>query len=211
MVKRIFDIVLSFVGLVVFSPLLVLVGLLIKLTSPGPIIFGHERAGRDFQSIRVLKFRTMVQDASKRGGPLTLGGRDPRITWVGHWLRKSKVDELPQLFNVLNGTMSFVGPRPEAWKYVNMFETEFKEVLTVRPGITDFASLKFRNEGELLSAAEDPESEYIHQILPEKIRLAQAYIREQSIVVDIRIIAATIGSILLDRIRRPSLVSNEKK
>ena len=149
------------------SPLLLLIALSIKLTSPGPVLFCQERVGREFHNFLIYKFRTMVPDAEKMGGQLT-AGRDPRITTVGHFLRKTKLDEFPQLLNVLKGEMSFVGPRPEVPKYVEMFRDDYSELLKVRPGITDLASLEYRHESELLGKATDPESLYVQEILPEK-------------------------------------------
>lgn len=200
MFKRILDIVLAIFGILLISPILITVALLIKLSSAGPCIFGHERAGLHGSRFHVYKFRTMVQDASSLGGPLTLGGNDPRITTIGRGLRRTKLDELPQLFNVLFGQMSFVGPRPEAWKYVEMFPTDFAEILQVRPGITDPASIQFRDEGSLLMNALDPELEYRTKILPEKIRLAKNYIRNRSTFKDIKIVAQTIVRLFADRL-----------
>lgn len=199
MLKRLFDIIASSAGLILFFPVMLIVGVAIKCSSKGPIFFGHERAGRNRTSIKVWKFRTMVQNASKIGGPLTLGGEDPRITRIGRWLRKSKLDELPQLFNVLMGSMSLVGPRPEAWKYVELRPEAFEPVLRVRPGITDPASLVFRDEASLLAASPDPEKTYLETILPEKIRLANEYIARRSLWLDLQIILSTVISILSDR------------
>ncbi len=204
MLKRLFDVTFAVLGIVLLSPILVATGLLVKCTSPGSIVFGHERAGRGGERFRVYKFRTMVQDASRIGGPLTLGGQDPRITRVGHWLRRTKLDELPQLFNVLWGQMSLVGPRPEAWRYVEMFPDEFAEILRVRPGITDPASIEFRDEASLLASAEDPEREYVEHILPTKIGLAKSYLAEQSLVTDCVIIIKTLRRLVVDRLSSSS-------
>ena len=202
MLKRLFDCLSAAIGLIALSPLLLGLALLIKLSSPGPVIFGHERAGRNGARLRVWKFRTMVQNASSLGGPLTLGGHDPRITAIGRFLRKTKLDELPQLFNVLVGQMSLVGPRPEAWKYVDMFPEDFAEILRVRPGITDPASIEFRDEGSLLATSPDPERTYIEDILPQKIRLAKDYIAQHSLRSDLSLILRTVARLLGDRMKR---------
>ncbi len=195
MIKRIFDVVVAAVGLLVLSPLFALVALAIKLTSRGPVFFRQERVGRDFQPFRIYKFRTMVVDAPKLGGQIT-AGRDPRITSIGHLLRKSKLDELPQLLNVLSGEMSLVGPRPEVPKYVEMFRPQFAEVLSVRPGITDLASVKYRDENEILGEAEDPEAAYVNQVLPDKLALATEYVRRASFWLDVQLIFATFWKVL---------------
>jgi lipopolysaccharide/colanic/teichoic acid biosynthesis glycosyltransferase len=168
-----------------------LVACAIKLTSRGPVFFRQERIGRGFRPFRIYKFRSMVQDGPKRGSLVTFGN-DPRITSVGRFLRASKIDELPQLINVLLGDMSLVGPRPEVRKYVEMFHTDFQDVLRVRPGITDPASIKFRHEAEILGRAQDPEREYVEHILPEKIRLAKDYVRNASVWRDFVIMLKTI-------------------
>lgn len=189
--KRLFDLIVSLLGLVLLSPLLLLIAALIKLTSPGPVFYRQERMGRGFRPFQICKFRTMVVNADRLGGPLT-AGRDPRITPIGHILRHTKLDELPQLWNVLVGDMSFVGPRPEVPKYVHMFRDDYHELLQVRPGITDLASLKYRHESELLAQADDPEAAYITQILPDKIRLGKQYLRQQSLLFDMSLIARTL-------------------
>ena len=191
MIKRAFDVVASSSGLVAFGPLMVGVSALIKLTSDGPVLFRQERMGRGFRPFKIMKFRTMVTDAERRGMQIT-AGRDPRITPVGHVLRKTKIDELPQLINVLRGDMSFVGPRPEVPKYVDMFREDYEELLKVRPGITDLASLKYRNESELLGASDDPEQTYTQQILPDKIALAREYIEQSSLLFDLHLIVRTL-------------------
>jgi len=189
--KRLFDLTVSLVGLIVLSPLLVIVAVLIKVTSPGPVLFQQERVGRGFRRFRICKFRTMVTDAERLGGQLT-AGPDKRITSIGRILRKTKLDELPQLFNVLVGDMSFVGPRPEVPKYVELFQSDYSDLLSVRPGITDLASLKYRHESELLGQAADPEAAYVQQILPDKIKLGKEYIRRQSLLLDLGLIAKTV-------------------
>ena len=191
MSKQAFDIVVAFVGLLFLSPLLLLVALLIKIDSQGPVFFRQERIGRGFQPFRIYKFRTMVQDASRKGGSITFGV-DPRITRVGWVLRKTKIDELPQLINVLRGEMSFVGPRPEVREYVELFRQDYGEILKVLPGITDLASVKYRHEAEILGRSEHPEQEYVRRVLPEKIRLAKDYVRRSSFLFDIMVIFKTL-------------------
>lgn len=198
MVKRIFDVVSAASGLLVLSPLLVVVAALVKLTSAGPVLFRQERMGRGGRPFPIYKFRTMVADAPARGRAITIGD-DPRITRVGRVLRKTKLDELPQLINVLRGDMSLVGPRPEVRRYVEMFPAEFAEILRVRPGITDLASLQYRDEAAILGEAENPEEEYIQRILPEKIRLARQYVQAPSLVTDLRLIGQTLLRLLADR------------
>lgn len=192
--KRLFDLLASAIGLAVLSPVLVLVSLLIRLTSPGPVFFRQERMGRGARPFFILKFRTMVQDAPARGGPITFGA-DPRITPIGKFLRKTKADELPQLLNVLRGDMSLVGPRPEVPPYVKMFADDYAEILSVRPGITDLASIKYRDEAAVLARAADPETEYVRRVLPEKIRLAKEYVQRQSFWFDIGLILLTVAAL----------------
>jgi len=189
--KRGFDFTLAFLGLAALSPVLLVVAVLIKLTSPGPAFFFQERIGRGFRPFRIIKFRTMVPEALKSGGPLT-AGKDPRVTPIGRVLRRLKLDELPQLINVLKGDMSFVGPRPEVPRYVEMFRRDYEDLLTVRPGITDLASLKFRHESEILGRSEEPEKAYIQEVLPEKIALAKEYIRRASLWFDLTLIFKTL-------------------
>jgi len=189
--KRTFDIVVAALGLVVLSPLLLFVALLIKLDSHGPILFKQERIGKEFRPFLIYKFRTMVENASKTGGAITYGN-DSRITRAGRPLRKIKLDELPQLINVLKGDMSFVGPRPEVRQYVELFRGEYMEILTIRPGITDLASLKYRDEASLLGKAANPEEEYVSHVLPDKIRLAKDYLRHSSFLFDLGVIGKTL-------------------
>ncbi|MBX9790224.1 MAG: sugar transferase [Pirellulales bacterium] len=195
MSKRLFDVVISALGLVALAPLFALLALAIKATSRGPVFFRQERVGRDFRPFRIYKFRTMVVDAPQLGRQIT-AGRDPRITSIGHVLRKTKLDELPQLINVLTGDMSLVGPRPEVPKYVEMFRPQFAEVLRVRPGITDLASVKYRDESEILGAASDPEAVYVERVLPDKLALASQYVREASFWFDVRLLFATLWKIV---------------
>jgi lipopolysaccharide/colanic/teichoic acid biosynthesis glycosyltransferase len=189
--KRSFDIAFSLLGLIVLSPILLLAALFVKITSAGPVFFKQERMGLGFRPFNIIKFRTMVVDAPTLGGQLT-AGRDPRITTVGRVLRATKVDELPQLINVLRGDMSFVGPRPEVPKYVDLYHNDYAELLSVRPGITDIASLKYRHESELLGESDDPETLYAEQILPDKIALGKQYLRQQSLGLDLRLICQTV-------------------
>lgn len=191
MTKRLFDISIALIGLIILSPLFVLVAFLIKLDSEGPVFFRQERIGKNFIPFFIYKFRTMVQDAPLRGGPLTFG-KDHRITGIGHILRKTKIDELPQLINVLKGEMSFVGPRPEVKHYIEFFQEEYAQVLRVRPGITDLASLRYRDESAILGQSQNPEEEYIKRILPEKIELAKKYLKRSSFLFDLTIILKTL-------------------
>lgn len=188
--KRFFDIVVSLLGILVTSPILLVVSLLVKLTSKGPVFYKQERIGKGEKPFFILKFRTMVVNADQQGLKITVGG-DKRITGVGMVLRKTKLDELPQLFNVLFGQMSLVGPRPEVAEYVAMYTEEQKKVLSVRPGITDYASVCFRNENEILAQAEDPQKEYIEHIMPLKLRYNAKYIEEMSIWTDLKLIFLT--------------------
>jgi lipopolysaccharide/colanic/teichoic acid biosynthesis glycosyltransferase len=189
--KRTFDIIVAAIGLVVLFPLLALVAVIIKLDSHGPILFKQERVGKRFRPFLIYKFRTMVENAPEIGGPITCGS-DPRITRAGRMLRKTKLDEIPQLLNVLKGEMSFVGPRPEVGYYVELFRREYMGILTVRPGITDLASLKYRDEASLLGKAENPEEEYINHVLPDKIELAKHYLQRSSFVFDLGLILKTL-------------------
>jgi FlaA1/EpsC-like NDP-sugar epimerase/lipopolysaccharide/colanic/teichoic acid biosynthesis glycosyltransferase len=193
--KRLLDISLSFVGLLVLWPLFLVVAILIKLDSRGPVFFRQERVGRNFKTFLIWKFRTMVANAPELGPELTAGA-DRRITRIGALLRQTKIDELPQLINVLVGEMSMVGSRPEVWKYVTHYRDEYREVLTVRPGITDPASIIYRNETAILGESDDPENTYIHVILPDKIRLARNYVRDSSLAYDIKLIVATVVYLL---------------
>ena len=192
--KRIFDIVVSFVGLVILSPLFLILAIAIARDSKGPVFFKQTRVGRNEVPFKIYKFRTMVEDAEARGMQLTVGD-DSRITNVGTFLRKTKIDELPQLINVFKGEMSFVGPRPEVPKYVGLYTEDQRQVLMVRPGITDLASIEYRNESELLATADNPEKVYIEEVMPRKIELNKEYIRCTSLGLDIRIIIRTILAI----------------
>jgi lipopolysaccharide/colanic/teichoic acid biosynthesis glycosyltransferase len=194
MIKRFFDIVCSLLGVIILLPILALLALFIKLESKGPIIFKQLRVGKGNRDFVLYKFRSMYIDAEKRG-QLTIGMRDPRITRMGFFLRRYKLDELPQLFNVLNGTMSFVGPRPEVRRYVEMYTPQQMQVLQVRPGITDYASLKYFKENEILGQSPNPEHDYIHVIMPEKLKLNNQYIQNQSFITDLKLILATVFKI----------------
>jgi len=192
MIKRIFDIIVSFIGIVLTSPIFLLGVFMVKISSKGPVFYKSQRVGKNGKLFLMYKFRTMVENADKIGGPSTASD-DPRLTKVGLFLKKFQIDELPQLINVFKGEMSLVGPRPEVPFYVNMMtEEERKIILSVKPGITDFASLWNFHEGELLKGAEDPEKEYMEKIRPEKLRLQKKYINEMSFLVDLKIIAKTI-------------------
>jgi lipopolysaccharide/colanic/teichoic acid biosynthesis glycosyltransferase len=193
--KRGVDLLLAGLGVVVLSPVYVVVAALVVLDSPGPVFFRQTRVGREFRPFRIIKFRTMVTDAERRGGKLSVGA-DPRITRIGRELRRLKLDELPQLLNVLAGDMSLVGPRPEVPEYVERFQAEYADILTVRPGMTDLASLKYRDESALLAAAADPAAEYVRVILPDKIRLAREYVRRSSLRLDLSLILRTLGAVV---------------
>ena len=195
MVKRIFDIVFSCLGLILLAPVLVVLALIIKLDSKGPILFIQPRVGFNNQDFNIFKFRTMQMESDKKG-LLTLGNKDSRITKVGYFLRRYKIDEFPQLLNILLGDMSFVGPRPELRKYVNYYPKDDLIVLSVRPGITGLASIEFRNEVELLKAAKDPEAFFIESIIPEKLKLNKLYISKSSFWFDLKLIIITIFRVL---------------
>jgi FlaA1/EpsC-like NDP-sugar epimerase/lipopolysaccharide/colanic/teichoic acid biosynthesis glycosyltransferase len=194
MTKRSFDVAAAFCGLLLLGPLLALIALAIKLDSRGPVFFRQERVGRRFRLFRIVKFRTMVADAEEQGGQLTVEA-DSRVTRVGSILRRTKLDELPQLWNVLRGEMSLVGPRPEVRRYVERFHDDYEEVLSVAPGITDLASLKYRDEASLLASGADAEDVYCRQILPDKIQLAKEYVRRASLLLDVSLILATIRAL----------------
>jgi lipopolysaccharide/colanic/teichoic acid biosynthesis glycosyltransferase len=189
--KRLFDVTFSSIGLIFLAPLFIAVALLIKLNSKGPVFFRQERIGKNFRSFRIYKFRTMVNDAEKTGPQITLSG-DQRITKIGDYLRKLKIDEMPQLINVLKGDMSFVGSRPEVKKYVEMFQTDYEKLLKIRPGITDPASIKYSKEEDILSSSENWEEEYIKKILPNKIKFSLQYVDNHNMITDLKIIMQTI-------------------
>jgi FlaA1/EpsC-like NDP-sugar epimerase/lipopolysaccharide/colanic/teichoic acid biosynthesis glycosyltransferase len=195
MIKRTLDCVVAFVGLLLCWPVLLAAAVLIKLDSQGPILFRQIRVGKWFRPFTIYKFRTMVEDASQRGGPLTIG-QDARVTRVGRFLRRHKLDELPQLFNILKGDMSLVGPRPEIPRYVELFRHDYSLILTVRPGLTDLASLKYIDEAAVLNKATNPEEEYRTTVLPEKIRLSKLYVDRASLLFDLAVIAQTLLRLL---------------
>lgn len=193
--KRAFDVVCSALGLLVLSPVLLVCALLVGLTSPGGVLFRQERIGRDGVPFTIYKFRSMRQDNA--GLKITTSG-DSRITPVGKVLRKTKLDELPQLWNVLKGDMSFVGPRPEVREYTDLYDGEQRQVLLVRPGITGLASIRFRNENELLDASDDPNRTYMEEVMPQKIALDLEYIPHASVIYDIRLILETLVTVVRD-------------
>ena len=196
--KRLFDIVASGLGLIVLSPLFIILAIWIKLDSKGPVFYRQVRVGYKNKDFRNFKFRSMKVGADK-GSPVTIGGRDPRVTKSGYWIRKFKFDDLHQLINVFIGDMSLVGPRPEVRHYVNYWTPEQMHVLDVRPGITDPASIKFRNENVLMEKAEDPEKFYIEVIMQEKIKLYLEYVEKHSFLYDIGLIFKTFWVIVKDR------------
>ena len=198
MMKRCFDIVASGCGLLVLSPVLLAVALWIKLDSKGPVFYRQVRVGRHNKDFRIFKFRSMRVGADK-GSLVTIGGRDPRVTRSGYFIRKYKLDELPQLINVFTGDMSLVGPRPEVRHYVDYWTPQQMHVLDVRPGITDPASIKFRNENELLEEAENPEDHYINVIMQEKLRLYMEYVENASFLYDLKLIFKTFRVIVSER------------
>ena len=195
--KRAMDIVLSAAALCVLWPVLLLIALAIVVDDPGPVFYRQVRVGRGGKLFRIFKFRTMVVDADKKGLSITVG-RDSRITRVGALLRKTKLDELAQLLNVLCGQMSFVGPRPEVPRYVELYTPYQRQVLLVRPGITDYASIAYRNENDLLAGADDPERMYIETIMPDKIELNMKYLREISPLTDVRLMLRTVLAVIAD-------------
>lgn len=199
---RVLDVVAAALALVILAPFGALVAIAIRLTSPGPALFWQERVGLGGRRFEMAKFRTMFVDAERRGGQLTVGGRDPRITRVGALLRSIKLDELPQLFNVVRGDMRLVGPRPEVPRYVHCYTHEQRTVLSVRPGITDPASVAFRDENELLATADDPERLYVDTIMPHKLTLNLAYLERRTLVADLKVIVSTVALAVL-RVRTP--------
>jgi lipopolysaccharide/colanic/teichoic acid biosynthesis glycosyltransferase len=189
--KRIFDIICSLLGLIILLPILLLISLLVIINNGFPVFYLQTRVGKNSSDFKLFKFRSMYKDADKKG-LLTVGGRDPRVTPIGYFLRKYKLDELPQLLNVLFGTMSLVGPRPEVRKYVDLYNQEQNKVLLAKPGITDYASLEYFSENELLAKSNNPEDTYIKEIMPAKLKLNLKYIEQQNLWVDLRIISLTI-------------------
>ena len=193
--KRLFDIIASCAGLLCLSPLFVVIGIWIKLDSPGPVFYRQVRVGRNNQDFRIFKFRSMRVGADKKG-LITVGGHDPRVTRSGYFIRKYKLDEFPQLINVFIGDMSLVGPRPEVRHYVDLYTPEQMHVLDVRPGITSLASIRYRNENELLDQAENPEQYYIQTVMPHKLAIDLEYVRNASFLYDIKLIFSTLKHII---------------
>ena len=191
MLKRSFDLILSFIGLLIIVPILFLITILIKISSSGPVFYKQVRVGKNNKDFKIYKFRTMHVNADKKGF-LTVGGRDPRVTSIGYYLRKFKLDELPQLINVFKGDMSFVGPRPEVRQFVNLYTKIQKKVLDVKPGITDLASIEFRNENEILFKEQDPNQYYIDYIMPKKLEINLKYINQRNLLKDFAVIIKTI-------------------
>lgn len=196
MLKRIFDFTISLIALIILSPFLLVIALFVIFDSKGGAFYIQSRVGKNFKPFGIIKFRTMKPDSDKMG-LLTVGGNDSRITKIGYYLRKYKIDELPQLINVLLGEMSFVGPRPEVKKYVDLYADEQKKVLNVRPGITDIASINYSNENELLTKYSDAETAYIEIVMPAKLKLNLEYIRHQNFISDIKIIIQTIVKLFI--------------
>jgi lipopolysaccharide/colanic/teichoic acid biosynthesis glycosyltransferase len=194
MTKRLFDIFFSALGIIFFSPFIFFIAISIKLSDNGPVFYKAPRVGKNRKMFHMIKFRTMVINADKIGAASTKDD-DPRITKIGKFLRKYKLDELPQLFNVFIGEMSLVGPRPQIKWAVDLYTEEEKKILTVKPGITDYASIKFNNEGEILKGAADPDKAYMELIHPEKMRLSLEYVKNKSIFTDVKIIFLTVASI----------------
>lgn len=203
MMKRTFDFGSSLISLIALTPLTLALVIVITLDSRGPILYRGMRVGRYGKPFRIFKFRTMVQDAEKLGASSTPED-DPRVTRVGRFLRKYKMDELPQLLNVIRGEMSLVGPRPQLPWAVERYSLEEKAVLNVRPGITDYASLRFRDEGEILRGSTDPDKDYFDKIHPEKMRLSLEYVRRQSFWLDCDILIRTLGAVIFRREKRGS-------
>ena len=188
--KRLFDIFWSSFGLILLSPLFILIAIFIIFDSRGSVFYKQLRVGKNNVDFRIYKFRTMFTDSDKRG-LLTIGGKDPRVTKIGYYLRKNKLDELPQLLNVLYGDMSFVGPRPEVREFVNYYNKDQKKILSVKPGITDLASIEFRNENEILENQENPKKYYIEIIMPKKIEINLNYLQHRNLLKDIFVIFKT--------------------
>jgi lipopolysaccharide/colanic/teichoic acid biosynthesis glycosyltransferase len=193
--KRAFDFLFSVIGLVAITPVMLLLALIITIDSKGGVFYKQVRIGKNKKPFKLYKFRSMSTDADKKG-LLTVGNKDSRITKIGYYLRKYKLDELPQLINVLYGNMSFVGPRPEVEKYVELYNQEQLMVFNVKPGITDWASIKYVNENEILAKSSQPEKTYIEEIMPAKLKLNLEYVKHNNVFVDIKIILLTIKAII---------------
>lgn len=193
--KRVFDTTAAGLGLVFLFPVFIVIAVLIKLEDGGSVFFRQERVGQNWKPFKIYKFRTMVENAEKLGAQVTKGD-DPRITRIGRYLRKYKLDELPQLINVVKGEMSLVGPRPEVPKYAKLFKSDYDEILKVKPGITDFASIEYKDENELLRGVNNPEEVYVSKILPEKIKFYKKYVRNISFLTDLILIFRTLWRII---------------
>lgn len=196
MIKRSFDLILALLGLITIVPLLILIAIIIKIDSKGPILFIQNRVGKNNKNFNIFKFRTMYTKSEGKG-LLTIGNRDSRVTKIGYFLRRYKIDEFPQLLNVLLGDMSFVGPRPELRYYVDFYKKEDLIILSVRPGITGLASLEYRNEVELLKNAKNPEKYYINTIIPDKLSYNKTYIKNRNFFFDLKLILKTIVRVLI--------------
>jgi len=194
-IKNIFDFVAAFAGLVFFAPILAAIAAIIRIFDGSPVFFAQERVGRNFKLFKLIKFRTMVVGAEAKGAAVTKG-EDPRITPIGKFLRRYKLDELPQLINVLKGDMSIVGPRPEVRLYVEAFLDDYKRILTIKPGITDYATLEYRDEEKILNKFENVQQGYLTEVLPEKIKLYYRYLDDMSFVADVKIIFKTLWRIV---------------
>ncbi len=192
--KRLLDVVLSLVALLLLSPVLLILALVVAITSPGGAFFRQTRVGKGGREFQLLKFRTM-RPGSEAAGQITVGGRDPRITGIGRTLRRTKMDELPQLWNVLVGDMSLVGPRPEVPRYVALYTEDQRQVLTVRPGITGPASLAYIDENDILARAVDPERAYVEEVMPAKLALDLAYVRDHDVIGDIALLGRTVSGL----------------
>lgn len=195
MIKRSFDVIFAIIGLIILFPLLVIISVLIKLDSQGPVLFVQNRVGRFNKDFSIYKFRSMRVQSDKKG-LLTLGNSDSRVTKIGYFIRRYKIDEFPQLYNILKGDMSFVGPRPELRFYVNYYKEDDLKIFNVRPGLTGLASLKYRNEVELLKAANDPEKFYIQHIIPDKLRFNKIYIKNKNFILDFKILLKTMIEVI---------------
>lgn len=193
--KRLFDIIASGLGLIALSPLFAVLAIWIKVDSKGPVFYRQVRVGKDNKNFRLFKFRSMRPDSDKLG-LITIGGRDPRVTRSGYYIRKYKLDEFPQLINVFKGDMSLVGPRPEVRKYVDLYTPEQMRVLSVRPGITSLASIRYRNENEILAASDDPNKCYIEQVMPDKLSIDLEYVPKANLLTDIKLILSTFKEII---------------
>ncbi|MBN1526357.1 MAG: sugar transferase [Candidatus Omnitrophica bacterium] len=199
--KRAFDIIASVAGLILLSPVLLFVATLIKLEDGRPVFYRSVRIGRYGVPFAMYKFRTMIEDAETQGASST-SVDDPRITGIGRFLRRYKIDEIPQLINVFKGDMSLVGPRPQVKWAVDMYDNEQKKLLSVRPGITDYASLKFSDEGEILKGSDDPDRAYLEKIAPEKIRLGLEYVANKSLMIDLKILLMTLKTLFVRNINQ---------